>query len=177
MTATRAVDMAALEGFTQLLRDCGHTVKMFIISGVEMKRQRLKAADFIFKQCQKTKKIDKDSVFDRDVVEISDIKDTDRYHGGFLFVPSVAEQYCKKGRRTTAADAAQCDGVGPQSYGTTYEVVTYDTNHHLIPLLFAHFIGAECFETWMTMLEECSNTPGFDIAERTTIVDQKKKHG
>ncbi|CAN8075950.1 unnamed protein product [Agarophyton chilense] len=175
MTATRAVDMAALEGFTQLLRDCEHTVKVFIISRIEMKRQRLKAAEYIFKQFQKTKKIDKDAVFDRDVVEISDIKDNERYYGGFLFVPSVAERYCKKGRRTTAADAAHRDGVGPLSYGTTFEVVTYDTNHHLLPLLFAHLIGAECYETWNTVFEECINIPGYDIAERTTIVDQEKR--
>ena len=96
----------------------------------------------------KSQKIPSDAVFDTSVVEMSDIEDGKRYYGGMIFVPSVAERYVACGRKTTAADAAHCDGIGPQSYGTTFEVVTYDTNMHLLPLVFAHFVGVECYEYW-----------------------------
>lgn len=44
-----------------------------------------------------------------------------------------------------AGDAAHWHAVGPQSYGTAFEVVTYDKNMHLLPLVFAHFVGPESF--------------------------------
>lgn len=43
--------------------------------------------------------------------------------GVIVFVPSVSSQICKTGRTTSAADAAHCDGVGSESYGTTLKVV------------------------------------------------------
>lgn len=174
MTASRAVDMAALEGYAELLRSCGHTVRIFIIDGVEMKAQRVKAAQHIFKQCKKGKSIPADAVFSEDALDMSDISDTGKYYGGLLFVPSVANRYVELGRKTAAADAAHCDGVGPQSYGTSFEVVTYDTNMHLLPLVFAHFIGPENNDNWKKVLRECAEIPGFDVPSRTTIVDQEK---
>lgn len=71
-------------------------------------------------------------------------------------------------------DAANCDGIGPQSYGTTFELVTYETNMHLLPLVFAHFIGAECAEYWKIVFQECKRLPGFDDPTITTILDQEK---
>ncbi|PXF40085.1 hypothetical protein BWQ96_10211 [Gracilariopsis chorda] len=129
-----------------------------------MKEQRVKAAQHIFKQCKTAKTLPSDATFDRDVVDMTDISDEGRYYGRLLFVPSVAAAYCQYGRRTAAADAAHCDGVGPQSYGTTFEVVTYDTNMHLLPLLFAHFIGTEDYGTWEKVFEECKLIPGFDVS-------------
>lgn len=51
MKASREVDMAALEGYAELFRRCGHTARIFVIDGVQMKDQRLKAALHIFQQC------------------------------------------------------------------------------------------------------------------------------
>lgn len=47
ISAARAVDMAALEGSSDLLRELGHRVDIYILSGTEMKAQRIKAARFI----------------------------------------------------------------------------------------------------------------------------------
>lgn len=134
MNASRAVDMDILEGYAELLRKCGHNVRIFIIYGLQMKQQRIKSEKYIFDQCKKSNNIPTDAAFDKDVIDMSDITDNGRYYGGLLFVPRVAAQYCELGRMTTAADAAHCDVVGPQSYGTTFEVVTYDTNRHLLPV-------------------------------------------
>ncbi|PXF42487.1 hypothetical protein BWQ96_07796 [Gracilariopsis chorda] len=139
-----------------------------------MREQRVKAAQHLFKQYKKAKKLPSDATFDRDVVDMTDISDDGRYYGGLLFVPSIAAAYCQYGRRTAAADAAHFDNVGPQSCGTTFEVLTYDTNMHLLPLLFAHFIGTEDYGTWKKVFEECKLIPGFDVPARTTIVDQEK---
>lgn len=174
MAASRSVDMAAMDGYADVLRSCGHTVHIYNMDGKSMKETRVKAARHIFNQCQKGKTIPKDAVFNEDVVDVSDIIDDGRYYEGLLFVPSVACQYIREGRNTCAADAAHCDGVGPQSYGTTFEVVTYDTNMHLLPLLFAHFVGAECHEYWHRVFSECQKLEGFDVESRTTIVDQEK---
>lgn len=174
LTTSRAVNMAALDGYTKILEDVGHKAKVYIFNGLEMKEQRLKAARHIFSRCKKEKSIPEEEVFNADVVDCSDINEQDRYYGGFIFVPSIAAHICETGRKTCAADAAHCDGVGPQSYGTTFEVVCYDCNNHLIPIVFAHFVGPECLETWRHVFLACAAIDGFDIPERTTIVDQEK---
>ena len=149
----RAVSMAALDGYAQLLRDVGDKVDIVIIGGKEMKEQSLTAAKHIFGQCEKAKSIPTDEIFDEDVVDYSDIDENGRYYGGFIFNPSVAQRICATGRMTASADAAHCDGIGPQSYGTTFEVVAYDVNNHLFPLIFAHFVGPENLQTSQVFLQ------------------------
>lgn len=92
MNASRDVDMASLEGYAELLRRCGHFVRLFVIDGVEMKTQRLKAAQHIFHLCKKGKSIPPDATFNASMVDMSDIDDTGRYYGGMLFVSSVASR-------------------------------------------------------------------------------------
>ena len=178
ISAARAVDMAALEGYSGLLRELGHRVDVFILSGTEMKAQRIKAARFIYKQQEKLSYSEKQGSihagFNVQDVDVSDIPDYGKYYGGFLFVPMVAEAFCRRGRMTCAADAAHCEGLGRRSYGTTFEVFGYDTNHHLCPLVFAHFVGAEGMDTWAKVFAAAADIPGFDVPTRTTIVDQEK---
>ena len=175
MDASQAVDMASMEGYAELLRNCGPTVRIFIVDGSEMKQQRIRSAKHIFHQCKKAKNMPEDAKFNEEVIDMSDIAEDGRSYGGLLFVRSVAARYCALGCKTAAADVAHCDGLGPQSYGTILEVVTYDTNMHLLPLVFAHFVGAERYEYWRIVFEACKEIPGFDVAERTTIVDQEKR--
>ena len=144
---SRAVNMAALDGYAQLLRDVGHKVDIVIIGGKEMKEKRLKAAKHIFGQCKKAKSIPANEIFNEDAVDYSDIDDNGRYYGGFIFTPSVAQRICATGRRTASADAAHCDGIGLQFYGTTFEVFAYDAKNHLFPLVFALFVGPESLQT------------------------------
>lgn len=66
-----------------------------------------------------------------------------------------------------APDAAPCKGISLQSYGTSFEVVTYDTNNHTLPLLFARFV-----ECWKVVLDGVQIVDGFDNDDRATIVDQ-----
>lgn len=69
-------------------------------------------------------------------------------------MPSVADTYSTERRRTAAADSALCNGISPQFYGTTFEIVPYDTNIHLGPIVFGHIVGPEFHETWCTIFEE-----------------------
>lgn len=108
------------------------------------------------------------------MVDISDIDDTGRYYGGMLFVSSVVDRYSQLGRRTAFADAAHYNGVGPQSYGTTFEVITYDTNMKILLPVFAHFIGTENYKYWKTVFEAAKHLTGFDVPTLNTIVNQEK---
>lgn len=174
MCASRAVQMAAMEDHLELLRKCGHYAELVIVSGIEMKLIRIKAAKHIFEQCKKSGTLPKDAKFVDSVVDLSDIEDNNRYYGGFIFIPSIASHFCIHGRMTSSADAAHCEGKGPQSYGTTFEVVTYDTNYNIVPIAFAHFVGAECHQYWSNVFRACKNIDGFDIPDRTVVVDQEK---
>jgi len=139
-----------------------------------MKKQRRKAARHIFEQCKKAKSIAPDAICNNEVVDVSDITDHEEYYGGFIFVLSVAKHFCLTDRTTCAADAAHCDGVRPQSYVTTFEVVGYDTTKPLFPLAFGHSLGPEFLETWIPMFSACADIEGFDVSFRTTVVDQEK---
>lgn len=174
MAKSRAIQMAAMEGFADLLRDEGHYVKIIIVSGSEMKTIRRKAAEFIFRQCKLSGTIGKDEQFDVECVKTDDIKDNGRYYGGFIFVPSCARHFIQTARLTTCADAAHCQGVGPQSYGTVFQVLGYDTNNHILPLVFAHFVGTECRDTWLPVFRACAALEGYDVPKRVCIVDQEK---
>ena len=94
-------------------------------------------------------------MFDQILVHVSDIDDAARYYEGFTFIPSIAAHFCKTGRSTGAADAAHCEGKGLNSYGPTFEVVLYDANYNIIPIIFGHFVGAECLEYWKVIFEQC----------------------
>lgn len=61
-------------------------------------------------------------------------------------------------RRKSSSDASRCQGVGPQSYGTTPEVVLYDSNHKVVPILFSHSISMEWEETWGAYSSVWKNT-------------------
>lgn len=174
MATSRAVDMAALEGYAALLRSVGHGVQIITMDGKEMKRTRIKAARHIFEQCKKAKTFPRDSRFDESVVELGDINDAGNYYAGFIFTPSIARHMCMTARMTCAADAAHCDGVGTQSCGTTFGVLSYDANNQLTPLVFAHSVGPECYESWKVVFDACAELEGFDVESRTTIVDQEK---
>ena len=174
LSAGRAVQMAAMEGYMKLLEGCGHVCTLDVISGVEMKSVRVKAAKHIFQQCKKGKTIPADAVFNEESVNVDDIKDNELYYAGFSFVPSTAAHMCKFGRSTGSADAAHCEGKGLTSYGTTFEVVHYDANYNLVPILFAYFVGAECYEYWKKVFERCTQIDNFDISQRMIIVDQEK---
>lgn len=71
-----------------------------------------------------------------------------RYYSGFLFFPTIVAGFCKFFRRTITADVAHCQGVEPQSYGTTFDFFAYDSNHNLVSMPLYHSIGSECDETW-----------------------------
>ena len=92
--------MAAMEGYMDLLNNAGHKCTLSIISGIEMKKTRVKAAKHIFQQCKKGKIIPANAVFDKKLVDVSDIGYEARYYEGFTFIPSIAAHFCKIGRHT-----------------------------------------------------------------------------
>lgn len=94
---------------------------------------------------------------------MSDGAEMKLYYSVFGFVPSIAPDVCELGQMTTNADAAHCQGCGPQSYRTTFEVLRYDANHHLVLLLFADSVGTECEETWTLVFSMLKCVPVFDL--------------
>lgn len=100
----------------------------------------------IFDQ-EKTGSVGKDEVFDAGVVDVCDIYYNGIYFGVFLIIPSIAVHMCLTERMTAAADASHCQGVGLQSYGTAFEVVLYNFNYHIVPILFSHSVSTESEET------------------------------
>lgn len=174
MSKKRKVQMAAMQSYAQLLRDAGHTVFIKTVNGEQMRETRMKAAQFIFSQSKKAGLLPQHEVFDNTTVDLSDISDDSQYYAGFLFVPSIAKHMCEFGRKTASADAAHCQGKGPQSYGTTFEVVLYDCNNQLTPICFSHSVGTEGRETWDFVFEALKSIPHFDEPDRVTIVDQEK---
>lgn len=44
----------------------------------------------------------------------------------------------------------------------------------MLPLIFAHFIGSECYDNWPLVFKEWAELPGFDVPDRTIIFDQEK---
>ena len=139
-----------------------------------MKATRRQAAKHFFNQCKKSKDIAADAVFDDKVVDVSDIDETAQYYGGFTFVPSIATDMCNTCRYIAAADAAHCEGKGIKSYGTTFEVVLYDANYNLVPILFANYVGAECHDYWRSVFQRCCQIKNFDVLRRTVMVHQEK---
>lgn len=64
--------------------------------------------------------------------------------------------------------------MGPKWYGKTFEVVMYDGNNNLVPLLFYLSVSTECQETWTTVFAALKGIPGFDVDGRVAVVDQDK---
>lgn len=85
---------------------------------------RIAASKHIFRQMKKTKTVDRDETFNEHIVDLSNIDYDGKYYRGFLFVPSVAQSYFEYRRRTTVADAVDCESIGPHSYGTAFEIIT-----------------------------------------------------
>lgn len=121
MYMSRTVDVAALPGYAQLLQNDGHIVNIYIIDGFEMKQQRIKASQFIDAQLNQSSKVEVD--FDEGSLHLSDIYDSSKHYGGFLFVPKVAGDYCSICREPCGVDTAHCEGVGGQSYEKMSEFV------------------------------------------------------
>lgn len=90
-----------------------------------------------------------------------------------MFIPSTAQSFCRAACLAATADAAHCDGVGPQSYGTNFELLLYDSNNYLVPIGFAHFVGAECYKYWHKVFSACESLNGYDEPDRVAIVDQE----
>lgn len=173
-TRNRAVQMAAMPGFMGLLRECGHKVSLLTMDAKEMRETRLKAAKFIFDQSRKAGFLDDSERFEKSDVDVSDITEGKVYYAGFTFTASIAEHMAQKCRKVSSADAAHCQGVGPQSYGTTFEMVLYDTNNHLVPIWFMHSVGTECAEVWEVIFRSAQEVDGFDCVGRVTVTDQEK---
>lgn len=99
---------------------------------------RLKAALHISNHFKNLDPVPPDATFDYSVVDFSGITESGKYYVDMLFVPRTEVHFMMHCRLTTASDGAHCQDVGPQSYGTIFEVVRSDANNHFLPLFFSH---------------------------------------
>lgn len=174
MENTPAIKMAALVGYAQILQQIGHKVEIHSVTGVEMKKIGMKAAELIFNQDQKDGFIGNETTFDKSVVNTTDIDENNKYYSGLLFLTSVSNQFVLNGRKTTAADAANRKGIGSQSYGTVFQAGGYDENNHIQRPVFLLSIRTEREETWKNIFGPLNELNRFVVDNRTMIVDQEK---
>lgn len=67
--------MASLEGSVELLRESGHQVQLLVKTGIEMKEERFNSARHIFTHCKRANKLPQETLFQPEVVDLSDIED------------------------------------------------------------------------------------------------------
>lgn len=89
-------------------------------------------------------------------------------------MPSIATHFSQHGILTCTSDAADCQGIGPRSYGTIFEVYWYDGNNHLMPYVFYYYVGTESYQSWSAVFRNCKEVKGFDVTGRTKIVYLEK---
>lgn len=108
-----------------------------------MNKVIVKAARFIFIQRKNDGFVFKDDLFDATCVYLRYFDEKAENCGifcSFRASPSIYASLDERRKRT--AYAAHCDGLGPQLYVTTFEVMVYDENNHDIPILFSHSVGS-----------------------------------
>ena len=142
-----------------------------------MREIRLKAAKHIHAQKKKDGTLPAEEVFKESDCDMADIVDGDVYYVGFTFRSALASHIANKGLMTAFADASHMDGKGSSTYGTFYDVGTYDPNRALLSIACGHSIGPECKEEWATRFDAAANVPGFDVPGRVTLVDMEKSIG
>ena len=84
LSISRAGNTASLEGYAHLLKECAHHMELNIMTGLDMKSKRIKAATHISRQCQKAKSLPKEATFQEEMMDISDINDDSRCFGFFV---------------------------------------------------------------------------------------------
>ena len=147
---------------------------MYTANATEMRAIRMKAAKFIHKQKVKGGTLPAGDVFDESEVYTADIVDGEYYYSGFTFQSALAMRYAGNGLKTAFADASHMEGKGFSTYGTFYEIGTYDQNRSLCSIVCGHSIAPECKEEWVLRFEAAANVPGYDVLGRVTLVDLEK---
>lgn len=160
MEYIRDIEMTSLEGYAELLRVEGHYVKLLMYDAREMRKVRNKAAEFIFRLCNKEGLVWDDETFDNAVVYLSNMQDGSNYYGGFVFVPSTSGHLCRTGRKYASVDASHRQRVGSQFYGTTFEAAVNYANNNLVPVCFSHSVMTKSEETWTHVFEAAQYIDG-----------------
>ena len=171
----RDVQMAAPGRILELFEEKGHTARLLTVNGAKMKKVRIAAAKYTFAQRQKGGTVSKEAVFDEEAVDVSDINDDDEYYFGILFRPSYANDIFERLRNSTAADASHCEGKSLQSYGSIANVLGYDCNFNLVPLVWSHVAGNEDKDLWKMVFSEASKIRGFNKKGTFCHVDMEKE--
>lgn len=149
MAQDRELDMAALDGYFELLKQQGHHAEVFEISGGDMKQTSIRDAEHIFKQMKKEGFFRDDENLDMAVVDLSDILDEGLNYGGLVSVPNIAPIFFLR-ERPNEDDHRRCPlpGSGPSKLRYSFSSCEYDENSHIKPLVFAHLVGTESEDTW-----------------------------
>lgn len=174
MAKTCALQMAARKGYAALLREEAHRADIKSMGRRKMKLIRKKAAQFIFCHKQLVVAFEKKIIFDDARVNFEDIEDDARYYLGFLLVSSTSAHFVCTARLKTCADAAHCQEVGSKLYGTIFQVMSFDANNDVFPLVVARSVATESTETWNLVFQACRNIEGFDVPKLVCIVNQDK---
>ena len=113
-----------------------------------MRAIRIKAARHVHAQKKKGGMLPDDDVFNDADCDMTGIVDGETYYAGFTFRSALAMVYATNGLKTAYADASHMDGKGLRTYGTFYDVGTYDQNRSLCSVVCGHSIAPECKAEW-----------------------------
>ena len=139
-----------------------------------MRAIRIKAAKHIHTQKKKGGTLPDDDVFNEDDCDMTNIVDGETYYAGFTYRSGMAENYAINGLLTAFADASHMDGKGHSTFGTYYEIGTYDHNRSLCTVVCGHSIAPECKAEWTPRFKAAAEISGFDVPGRVTLVDLEK---
>lgn len=76
-------------------------------------------------------------------------------------------------RKTTAADAIHCRGVGPRTYGTSLRL-SCDGNNYLVSICFSHSASTECKDILEVVFSCADQIEGFYCRGRVTVADEER---
>lgn len=141
MARNRALAMPALNWDANVIPNCGLGVEMTVLKGFEVKSIHIKSLSYIFQQSQGAGMVPPHQYLYPAICNISNIDYAMQYHGKLLLIRWVASHCCNYGRQTMSFDAEHCWAAGPQSYGTSFEVVIYDSSSHVVPITVSHAVA------------------------------------
>lgn len=104
-------------------------------------------------------------------MNLSDAKDSEFYFGSIQIVFIIESNYQKRWYCTTAENAAYFNFVEIQSYKNIFELLTYNGIVRLLPLVLAHFKGAEYNKYWKTVLATYKALTRFNVSTKITVID------
>lgn len=132
-----------------LLRKIGQFVELCFLNKNKMPLVRLNAAEHFFQEIDRGASVAEYAVYSESKWTWTTYQ---RYYAGISFQSNFSNSLALNGNILTTIDATHFYNKSAQICSTSIKYITYDTNVHFLPLLFALFSGAESHEYWKKII-------------------------